>query len=146
MLQIISIISKNDSNNNCSELNFLQKTRWMHESFSLRSGAGEFQILKCTEIGKQVQRVAKCCKKENDPACFQTVLLYLVHILLIAHFVSQVITFSNMSGSFRSSSFQSWQTKTCFVNYSTFEWCDTKTDDTCFIFNLLDRMFHTKIY
>ncbi len=45
MLQKIPIISKNSSNKNCSELNFLQKTQWTHVSISSRNEATGFQRL-----------------------------------------------------------------------------------------------------
>ncbi len=38
-LQKIPKISKNASNGNCAELNFLQKTQWTHISISPRTGA-----------------------------------------------------------------------------------------------------------
>ncbi len=66
MLQKILIISKNASNNNYSELNFLQKTQWMHMSISPKSGAPKiaiFEILKYTGIGKEVHCGAECCQK-----------------------------------------------------------------------------------
>ncbi len=42
-MQKISVITKNLSNKNCSELNFLQKTHWTHISISPRSGARRLQ-------------------------------------------------------------------------------------------------------
>ncbi len=61
MLPKVPILSKNVSNKNCSELNFLQKKKkenqWPHISISPRSGTGEapkicvFEIL-CSEMRK----------------------------------------------------------------------------------------------
>ncbi len=41
----ILIISKNTSNKNCSELNFLQKSQWTHNTISLSSVAEGLQKL-----------------------------------------------------------------------------------------------------
>ncbi len=45
MLQKISIITKNPSNKNCSELNILQQTQRMHIFISTKNGASGLQQL-----------------------------------------------------------------------------------------------------
>ncbi len=45
MLRKIPVISKNASNKNYSELNFIQKTQWTHISFGPRSGSTDTKHL-----------------------------------------------------------------------------------------------------
>ncbi len=65
-------------------------------------------------------------------------------IVMIGPHLITNITFFSMLGSFRSSSFHLWKTKTHFANCSIIKWCGIQLDDTHFIFNYLNRMFWTK--
>ncbi len=49
MLQKIQLILKKGSNKNYSELNFLQKTLWVHTSIPSRSGCMVLQRLLCVK-------------------------------------------------------------------------------------------------
>ncbi len=47
LLKIPIIYKKKDSNKNCSEFNFLQKTQWTHMSISRMSGPRGLHRLPC---------------------------------------------------------------------------------------------------
>ncbi len=60
MLKKIPIISKNASNKNCSELNFLQKTQWKHISIFLGIGPRGLQRLPFLKYDLLEWEAGKC--------------------------------------------------------------------------------------